>query len=137
MATTPQAPAPETSFNFLSIFSKVLSFLPLVGPVVAGIQQIHGDAVAGATKKQMALEALGLAKGVGDSIGGAIPGGATAVDAASGLASTLIDGWVDFYQAVGWEHPAAAAVIPQILATPTSQNVTGPGGPNAQLPVGR
>lgn len=127
----------KSGVNFYSVFSRVLSFLPLVGPIVAGVQQIHGDAVAGATKKQMALEALGLAKGVGDTVGTLIPGGAAGVDAAAGLASTLIDGWVDFYKAVGWSHPAAAAVIPQVLATPTSISVTGAGGPNTQLPAGR
>ena len=69
----------------MGILARVLGLLPLIGPVVAGIQQIHGDAVAGATKKQMALEALGLAKG---AAGAAVPELAPEIDAASGLASS-------------------------------------------------
>jgi len=101
----------------MGILARVLGFLPLIGPVVAGIQQIHGDAVAGATKKQMALEALGLAKGVAGSV---LPGSQPEIDAASGLASSMIDAWVNFYKVAGWEHPAVQVVIPAVPTTPVA-----------------
>ena len=99
----------------MGILARVLGLLPLIGPVVAGIQQIHGDAVAGATKKQMALEALGLAKG---AAGAAVPELQPEIDAASGLASSMIDAWVNFYKVAGWEHPAVQVVIPAVATTP-------------------
>jgi hypothetical protein len=102
----------------MNILLKVLGFLPLVGPVVASIQQIHGDAVAGATKKQLALEALGLAQGVAGTVDPALK---PEVDAAGALASSMIDSWVNFYNVVGWTHPASQVVTPVVQATRTSQ----------------
>ena len=99
----------------MGILARVLGLLPMIGPLVAGIQQIHGDAVAGATKKQMALEALGLAKG---AAGVVLPGSQPEIDAASGLASSMIDAWVNFYKVAGWEHPAVPVVIPAVPVMP-------------------
>lgn len=113
MSTTPAAPAPSTN-----ILLKILAFLPLIGPTVAAVQQIHQDTVDGATKNQIALEALGVAKGVGEA---AVPALAPEMEAAGELAQTMINGWVNFYNKSGWVHPQAASQIPVVLATPTSQ----------------
>lgn len=69
----------------------LLQILTQIPSVVAGIEHIHGDAVSGATKKQLALEALGLAGGV---VGINLPKQKPIVDAVTTLASQTIDGVV-------------------------------------------
>ena len=66
---------------------KTLTVLPYI---VMGIQQIHADA-KGATKKQLALESLGLATAAADAI---IPGQQPQVDAFSTAISSIIDNLV-------------------------------------------
>lgn len=112
MSTQPVATSAHFSLMTL------LGLLPMIGPVVSAIQQIHGDDVAGATKKQMAEEALGTAVGVAET---ALPGEKAAIDAAGTFVSSAIDNWVNFYKAAGWVHPVTPAVIAAVQATPTSQ----------------
>lgn len=87
-------------------FGKVFNFLPLIGYIVAGIEQIHADA-PGETKKQIAQEALGLAVGTAEN---ALPGDAPMVAAAGAATSALIDGSVSLFNALGlFTHKAAQA----------------------------
>ncbi len=104
----------------MDVLSKILGFLPLIGPVVSAIEQIHKDTVNGATKKQIALEALGLA---GGAAGQVLPEFGPEITAASSLASGMIDGWVNFYNAVGFEHPATPVIVPIVQAA--TDNVVG------------
>ena len=69
-----------------------LSLVQLIPAVVMGIQQIHADA-AGATKKQIALESLGLATAAADAV--LPPDQAAMANAASGL----IDNFVNLFHA--------------------------------------
>lgn len=69
-----------------------LSLIQLIPAVVMGIQQIHGDA-AGATKKQIALESLGLATAAADVV---LPPDQKAIADAT---SNLIDNFVSMFHA--------------------------------------
>lgn len=71
---------------------KVLQMLQLIPIIWAGIEQLHGDKDH-ATKKQLAMEALGFASSVAASVE---PQQAAAIQAASGLASSVIDGVANF-----------------------------------------
>jgi len=80
---------------WLKYLFQALQFIPFV---VAGIEHIHGEAPS-ATKKQMALDALGLASTVAT---GVLPEEhQAAVAAATELASTTIDGVVKTFNAAG------------------------------------
>lgn len=81
------------SFNFGDIFK----FIPVVQYVVAGIEQIHTDA-SGATKKQLAQEALGLAVGTAQSV---LPGDAPLIQLSGQAVSTMIDNSVALFNALG------------------------------------
>ena len=69
-----------------------LSLVQLIPAVVMGIQQIHADA-AGATKKQIALESLGLATAAADVV---LPPQQKAIADAT---SALIDNFVNMFHA--------------------------------------
>lgn len=96
----------------LSWLSYVLRALQLAPVVVAGIEKIHGEA-PGATKKQMAMDALGLAQGTATAV---LPEDQAAIDAATGLTSNVIDGVVSVFNATGAfkaaKLPAAPAPVP-------------------------
>ena len=80
---------------WLKYVFQALQFLPFI---VAGIEHIHAEA-PGATKKQMAMDALGLASTVAT---GVLPEEhQAAVAAATQLASTTIDGVVKTFNAAG------------------------------------
>lgn len=78
--------------NWLAMLFKLVPY------VVAGIEKIHGDQVAGSTKKQMAMDALGIAT-QGALTG--VPNQAAAITAASALTSGMIDNTVAFANATG------------------------------------
>lgn len=101
-----------------NIFLTILGFMPLIGPTVAAIEQIHQDTIDGATKSQIALEALGVAKGLGEA---AAPEFAPEMEAAAELAQNMVNNWVTYYNKAGWTHPMTPALVPVVLATPTSQ----------------
>lgn len=69
--------------TFLNI-AKMLSLLPYL---LMGIEQIHADA-SGATKKQLAMESLGLAS---TAEGAILPGKQAEITAATQFASVSID----------------------------------------------
>lgn len=80
---------------WLKYLFQALQFLPFV---VAGIEHIHGEK-DGATKKQMAMDALNIASTVA---AGVVPEEQqAAVAAATQLASTTIDGVVKTFNAAG------------------------------------
>lgn len=98
------------------IFSRTLSFIPLLGPIVNGIEQIHKEAgTPGATKKQLALDSLALATG---AAGAALPQFAPEIQAATALAGGAIDLIVAGYNQFGWPDHVAPELIP---ATPAAQ----------------
>jgi len=97
---------------------KVLAQLPLIPGILQGIEVIHQEAGSGATKKQMAMDALGLAAG---AAGAALPEFAPEIQAATSLASGTIDLIVAGFNATkGWGGghgvmpilPAAAVTAP-------------------------
>lgn len=92
------------------IFQKTLAFIPLLGPVVAGIEAIHKEAgTPGATKKQLALDSLALAVGVS---GVALPEFAPEVQAAGELAGGAIDLIVKGFNKFGWPEAPPIVVAP-------------------------
>jgi hypothetical protein len=100
-------------------FTKILGAIPLIGGVVAAIEKIHGDAVSGASKKQLALEALGLATAGAEAV---LPGDKLLVDSASALVSQAIDLTVSLFNRLGWPHqpvPIVAPVAPAAPVTPS------------------
>jgi hypothetical protein len=110
---------------------KFLAQLPLIPAIVVGIEQIHGSAVAGATKKNLALQALGLATGVADAT---LPAPfSAAADTASVAASVVIDEVVKLFNKTAWPGQAAAASLQDTTATATSATVVQPGA-TAELP---
>ena len=80
--------------SFFANFSKLFALIPYL---VAGIEQFHSD-LPGASKKQLALEALGLAANSGSVL---VPGQQQAISAATQLASTGIDASVAFANQLG------------------------------------
>jgi hypothetical protein len=97
------------TMNWMNLVIRALTNIPLI---VAGIEHIHGDAKSGAEKKQLAMEALGLASIVAPQID---PGDQPMIDAAAGLASQTIDGVVAVMNAgkAAAKTPNAAPQMPQ------------------------
>lgn len=88
-------------FNWLNLVS-------LLPAVIMGIQQIHTDA-SGATKKQIALESLGLATAAADAV--LAPEQKAIADATSGM----IDQFVNLFHtanAPGFGTNTAPATVP-------------------------
>jgi hypothetical protein len=103
----------EKAMNLGGIFSRTLSFLPLIGPIVNGIEALHKEAgTPGITKKQMAMDSLSLAVGVGDAT---LPEFQPEVDAAGELASGAIDLVVAGFNKLGWPKTAPVVVAPAIV----------------------
>lgn len=85
-----------------------LSLVQLIPAVVMGIQQIHSDA-AGATKKQIALESLGLATAAADAV--LAPDQKQIADSVS----ALVDNFVSMFHATnapGFGNTSAASQVP-------------------------
>ena len=108
-------------------FAWIFQLLNAIPYVVTGIQAIHGTEVAGATKKQLALEALGLAGNV--AVGTLTGQNQQYAAAATNLASQLIDTFVGSFKATGVagfapSTPAPEPVVISGVATPSAP-VTG------------
>lgn len=104
-------------------FGWILSLVSAIPYVVSGIQAIHGDAVAGATKKKLALEALGLA---GNTAVGTLTGtNQQYAAAATNLASTLIDNFVGAFKATGSFNFTPVVPAPVAVPAPPPAPVTG------------
>lgn len=100
--------------------SWMIKLLALIPYVVSGIEQIHSDNKTGAEKKQLALEALGLAANTATAIDGKDQ---AAIQAATALASTTIDGVKAVYNAVKQPQPAPvpiAQVPPEVTDAPAN-----------------
>jgi hypothetical protein len=83
-------------------FGKILGLIfQLAIPAVLGIQAVHGDQVAGADKKTMALDALNIATQTALSVLPAGSNAAGAAQAASNAASAAIDAAVAITKATG------------------------------------
>lgn len=118
--------------NWLSYLMRALQLMPLI---VAGIEHIHGEA-PGATKKQMAVDALQLATGSAEVM---LPQYAAAADAASQLTSGMIDGLVDVFHKAGVFGSksagiAAAAPAPQPASAPQPIAAPAPAAVSAAAP---
>jgi len=112
--------------NWIKMLMSLFQVTPLI---VAGIEKVHADA-SGATKKQMAMDALGLATGVASSV---LPGQAPAIAAASQLASDVIDGVVATFNAAGiFQGHTTSPPVPAPVVSATS----GPSGVTAIHPSG-
>jgi hypothetical protein len=127
--------------NWLQI---VFSLTPYI---VAGVEKIAGDNASGATKKQMATDALGIATAGAEAVD---PNDASITQAASNVTGLIIDSTVNDnktaiigqvidhhvaqFNASGSfaKTPAAAAPAPAPVATSTAQ--PGP-GVHAQTPA--
>jgi hypothetical protein len=90
--------------NWITMLMRSLQLLPVL---IAGIEHIHGEA-PGATKKQMAMDALQLAYGGASTL---LPGEQPAIDAATQLTSDLIDGTVAVFNAAGIFGPRGSAPV--------------------------
>jgi poly-gamma-glutamate capsule biosynthesis protein CapA/YwtB (metallophosphatase superfamily) len=89
--------------KWLTLLFKIMQMAPIV---VAGIEQLHGEK-DGATKKQLAMDALGLASAVAMNV---LPDDQKpAAAAATQLASNMIDGVVSTFNAAGVFQTKAAA----------------------------
>jgi hypothetical protein len=94
---------------WLAYLMRALTSLPYI---IQGIEAIHGNAKSGAEKKQLALDALGLASVVDQTID---PSHAQAAQAATQVVSQAIDGIVAVANAAK-EMP----VIPTVPVPPTN-----------------
>lgn len=117
--STSSTPQPKSTLQ------NVLSFLPLfslIAPIMQGIQQIHGDAVAGATKKQLAMESLGLATATAQAtLPAALQPEAAAASAA---ASKMIDIFAEFFNSSNlWGK--TPAVITSVVANHVPEETSG------------
>jgi len=101
--------------NWVTWLMRILQVIP---PVVIGIEQIHKGA-PGATKKDLAMQSLGLATGAAQAVA---PEHAAVIDATAETVSGLIDGVVSVFNSarVAGFRPAADAPppVPQQLRTP-------------------
>lgn len=88
---------------------KMLQVIPMVPGVVQAIEHIHGDAKAGADKKQLALESLGLGADVAATIA---PGEAAAIGNVTEFVGNIIDSTVSLFNKNGWAHKPAAPPAP-------------------------
>jgi hypothetical protein len=99
----------EEKQMWLTLLLRALQLAPVI---VAGIEHIHGEK-SGATKKQMAMDALALASG---SAGVLAPEQQPAIDAATQLTSNVIDGVVSVYNASGvFKGGGAIAAKPALV----------------------
>ena len=118
----------------MGIFAKILAQLPLLPGIISGIEYISKEAgTPGATKKQMALDALGLATGVA---GVALPGFAPEIQAASELASGAIDLIVKGFNVAGWGLLIAGGVL-SLAEGVAIADANSTGIPFEQSPVGK
>lgn len=95
-------------------FSWLLSLVSAIPYIVSGIQAIHGDAVSGATKKQLAMESLGLAGNV--AVGTLTGDNQKYAAAATSLASSIIDSFVTTAKTTGL--PGFTPPTPVVVPTP-------------------
>lgn len=85
--------------------------LSLIPTIIVGVEKIHGGVKDGKSKKQLALEALGLAV---TGATGLVPSQLQpAIGAAQDLAGTVIDKTVELFNKIGWPHKDVPAALPE------------------------
>jgi hypothetical protein len=90
--------------NWLQYLMRSLALIPII---VNGIEAIHGKSKDGATKKQLAMDAVGLASGVAENVD---PEHKEVVAIAADVISKAIDGTVAVMNtAKGLQSPAPVA----------------------------
>lgn len=80
----------------MNVLAHILQVLPMLPAIVSGVELIHGNALNGASKKELAMQALGLSSAVAAA---ALPEEQAAIQAATTLASSSIDGVVALLKA--------------------------------------
>jgi hypothetical protein len=100
--------------GFGAWLTRTLGSIPYL---VSGIEQIHSEA-SGATKKQLALDSLGLAINVTGAIDPALD---PALVAATSLISSTIDGVKAVYNAAKNKPAAPAAPAPVAVIAPGAE----------------
>lgn len=88
-----------------------LSLIQLVPLTIIGIQQIHADSIAGATKKQLAMESLGLAGVVSSNL--LTGANAQLASETAALASNMIDQFTTLFK-----NTSQFGFSPNVPATP-------------------
>jgi hypothetical protein len=119
--------------NASSLMTWLKMVLNLTPYVVAGIEKIHGDSATGASKKQMAQDALGIATAGALDVD---PSDTTLIQASSSITGLVIDKTVSDFNAKGtFTHagppagspPAPTQARPGVIAPPSPAVVEGPG----------
>lgn len=80
----------------MNVLAHILQVLPMLPAIVSGVELIHGNALNGAGKKELAMQALGLSSAVAAA---ALPEEQPAIQAARTLASSSIDSIVTLLNA--------------------------------------
>lgn len=93
----------------MGIFMKILASLPILPGIIQGIEALHQGVSNGASKKELALAALGLAAGTAQTIA---PEFAPEIGAATELAGGAIDLIVKGFNAAGWGGHGVVPVLP-------------------------
>lgn len=102
----------KMSFDWAGFAVRILTNVPVI---VSGIEQIHGQAKSGAEKKQLAMEALGLAYGTASV---SDPGHQPIIDAAATMASQAIDSVVSVMNAAKSANKTPIASVPSRSESP-------------------
>lgn len=103
-----------------------LSLIQLIPFTIIGIQQIHADKVAGADKKQLALEALGLAGTVAPNL---LTGNNAVLAAGTAqLASNMIDQFTTLFKSTSQFGFTPAPLTPGTGVTQAPAASAGPAG---------
>ena len=118
----------EKTMNWMDFLVRALSNIPVI---VAGIEQIHGDAKSGAEKKQLAMEALGLATAVAPVVD---PAHADIIAAASSVASQTIDGVVTVMNKANGKQSAPRMPIAVVSSPNPGEKPPAPISPLAPQP---
>lgn len=93
----------------MDVLAHFFNALPILPSIIANIQRIHGNALDGASKKELAMEALGLSEAVAAT---ALPEDQLAIQAATELASNSIDGFVKLLHATKKMPKPLPTVVP-------------------------
>jgi hypothetical protein len=102
------------TMNVFLNFSKMFSLIPYL---IMGIEQFHSD-LPGASKKQLAMEALGLAANTAATLA---PGKQEEIGAATQLASTGIDAFVATANQLGiFKKSISKTPVPAPAHVPTT-----------------
>lgn len=100
--------------NWLAALSAALKIIP---GIVTFVQTLHGDQVAGDTKKQIAQDLLGVATGTADSVLTGNSQDTALANVFSAVTSTAIDQTVALQKAAGTYQQATAIANAALTGT--------------------